>query len=121
MRLTSDKNMVRMAMGAGKYPEAGQNAPPGVQQEVERLRKEGDPDRPLLYQILGASTPDYKMSKEQSDYVSVSSNPDQTCANCIFAYQKVVTKKYICSQISGEIDPDGWSRLWKGVGDESSE
>jgi len=116
MRLTSDHAEVRTARSY-QYEEAGRNAPPGVQEEIASFQKlsEGEKAKtPLLYHLLGDSTPAYKMSKEDSEYTDQSEVEGQTCENCKFAYQKVVSGKFICSQISGEITPPGWCRLWKG-------
>ena len=48
---------------------------------------------------------------ERTRVVSVA-HRGQTCANCDFAYQHVVSKRYICSQIAPYIEPAGWCRLW---------
>ena len=93
------------------YPEAGENAPPEIREVVNELKKE-DSDVPLLYRVLGSGTPPYKMSKEESEYTSESDVEGQTCGNCRFAYKKVVSERYICSQIRGDIQPPGWCRLW---------
>lgn len=97
------------------YPEAGKDAPEPVQKVVEEFRSLSDEERakrPLLYHILGAGTPDYKMSQEDSDYTDKSEVEGQTCENCQFAYLSVARDKYICSQIAGYIEPAGWCRLW---------
>ena len=102
--------------GTGPNPEAGKNAPPEVQEAVERWRalpEEERRNKPLLYWLLGSGTPDYKMSPEESDYTDRSEVEGQTCDNCEFAYLKIANKKFICSQISGHIQPKGWCRLWK--------
>ena len=104
------------ATGSHQYERAGRNAPPGVQKAVEefhQLPEEQKASTPLLYYILGDSTPAYKMSQEDSEYTDKSTVEGQTCKNCEFAYQKVVSGKYICSQIAGEIQPPGWCKLWK--------
>jgi hypothetical protein len=96
------------------YPNAGHNAPPGVQESIEeyfQLPEEVQDNLPLLYFLLGSGTPEYKMSKRDSDYVDRSKYAER-CKNCDFAFQHVWTKKYICSQIRGEIFPAGWCRLW---------
>ena len=96
------------------YPEAGGNAQPEVKQAVGRFRQlpmAEREDKPLLYWLLGSGTPDYKMSKEDSEYQL--SRGEQKCSNCEFAYKKVVRDRYICSQISGPIKPGDWCRLWR--------
>jgi len=101
--------------GSFAYEEAGKNAPPAVQQAIQEFHKLPDSvkkNTPLLYYILGAGTPDYKMSQEDTEYTDKSSNPDMTCANCEFAYQKVINKKFICSQIRDHIQPAGWCNQW---------
>lgn len=103
--------------GKFKYPEAGENAPEPVREAIKMFHKqvpaEQKQDQPLLYYILGDGTPPYKMSQEDSDYVDESDVEGQTCANCEYAYKKVAYDKHICSQIRGDIAPDGWCRLWE--------
>ncbi len=104
--------------GCGKfdYPKAGQNAPESVRQAIDefhQLPDEQKTDLPLLYHILGSGTPDYKMSKEDSEYTDTSEVEGQTCENCKSAYQRVYNQHFICSQITGGIEPAGWCRLWK--------
>lgn len=99
-----------------EYEKAGENAQPGVKHDIETWRELPDrvKDRvPLLYYLLGSGTPPYKMSKTDSLYVDESTTENQTCANCEFAYKKVVRDRYICSQIRGPIKPKGWCKLWK--------
>lgn len=69
---------------------------------------------PLLYWLLGDGTPPFKMSKKDSLY-GPSRVTNQRCSNCRFAYQKVATGVYICSQITGYIQPPLWCKLWRGV------
>lgn len=97
------------------YPDAGENAAPGVQQEIDKFRAqpEEERDKPLLYHLLGEGTPDFKMSKADAEYQE-EPNGDQKCANCNFAYKKVAEERYICSQIEGDIKPEAWCKLWKG-------
>jgi hypothetical protein len=67
--------------------------------------------KPFLYWVLNMGTPNFKMSKRMSLY----GNPKvhgQSCGNCMFAYQKVVSKYYICSQIRDRIEPHLWCKLW---------
>ena len=98
------------------YPDAGEDAPDAVQEIIAQINaRGGDPDTPLLYQILGEGTPDYKMSKEDADYRHQPVN-GQKCGNCRFAYKKVVTGEFICSQVEGNVQPEHWCRLWKGKG-----
>lgn len=99
------------------YPKAGRNAPPEVQAAIERFRMIPPAEKanvPLLYWLLGDSTPAYKMSKEDSAYQSPTPVVGQTCGNCRFAYRNVVGKFFICSQIDGRIAPEAWCRLWRG-------
>jgi len=98
------------------YPGAGKDAPPGVQQAIERFHKlpeEEQRETPLLYYLLGSGTPNYKMSKELATYKK-EPRGEQKCGSCKFAFQKVVSGKYICSQVRGEIQPEHWCRLWRG-------
>lgn len=104
---------------AYSYPDAGEDAQPGVKADIERWRElpiEERENQPLLYWLLGEGTPDYKMSKDDSEYVDESQVEGQTCKNCEFAYHSLSNDTYICSQISGPIMLDGWCKLWvKGV------
>lgn len=95
------------------YPDAGEDAPPGVQQEIDRFRSmpPEDRDRPLLYYLLGEGTPDYKMSKEDAEYQEEPKG-DQKCGNCEFAYKKVVRNQFICSKVEGDIKPEAWCKFW---------
>lgn len=97
------------------YPEAGQNASEYIKKsisEFHQLPDEVKATTPLLYYILGSGTPPYKMTQEDTEYTNEPLNTTQTCANCEFAYQKVITGKYICSQIRDEIKPQGWCNQW---------
>ena len=96
--------------------EAGTEAPPEVQEAILRwqsLPEEERRDQPLLYWLLGSGTPEYKMDPEYANYTDESTVDNQTCANCEFTYLKIANKKFICSQISGGIHPNGWCRLWQ--------
>ena len=98
------------------YADTGQKAPPEVQQAIQRwkdLPEQKKLDTPLLYWLLGSGTPPYKMDKGESQYTNNSEVEGQTCQNCEFTYLKISNKKFICSQISGEIKPSGWCKLWK--------
>ena len=101
-----------------EYPRAGLRAPPGVQLEIERFRRlpvvspAGDKTQmPLVYFLLGAGTPPYKMSKADSAYQTRPVG-SQRCGNCSSAYQNVVGREFICSQIEGTIEPESWCKLW---------
>lgn len=99
-----------------KYPNAGEDAQPGVKKEIEKFRKLPPEERskqPLLYWLLGEGTPDFKMAKKDALYTDKTKVPSQKCSNCMFAYTKVVTSESICSQISGKIKPEAWCRLWR--------
>lgn len=99
------------------YPIAGEEgAHPKVREAIDEfhsLPETAKRDLPLLWYLLGeGGTPPYKMSKADSDYTDES--PYQaTCANCSFAYLRVVPDVLICSQIRGELDSQGWCRLWE--------
>jgi len=100
--------------GVDPYPEAGEGATPEVQEIVReyKSRPRHKRKRPLLYYLLGGSTPAYKVSKEEAEYRNKPKG-DQKCGNCRFAYEKVVSGKLICSQIRGEIKAEAWCKLWK--------
>lgn len=66
---------------------------------------------PLLYQLLGSGTSPLKMSKEDASYQTKPVG-QQRCENCSSSYMNTVTGEWICSQVEGQIDPHGWSRLW---------
>ena len=100
-----------------QYIQAYKSAPAETKRAIVKFMQLPEKERqnkPLLYFILGAGTPPYKMDKASSKYVSVSKHPTQDCENCIFAFQNVVKQNFICSQIRGDIEPDGWCKLWKG-------
>lgn len=101
------------------YPEAGKNSPPGVKEAIREFHKmdQAYKDRmPLLYHLLGSSTPAYKMCHNDAEYQG-SPKGEQKCGNCIFAYQNVKTKRFICAVMEGDIAPNGWCRLWKSEAD----
>lgn len=100
----------------GPYAETGSNAQPEVQEAVKRWRELPEEERlkkPLLYWLLGSGTPPYKMDKGESQYTDESQTEGQQCSNCQFAYLHLSNKRFICSQISGPVKPEGWCRLWK--------
>ena len=102
-----------------KYPKAGKDAPPGVKKEVENFNKlppEEKAKQSMLWWLLGSTTQEYKMSKQDALYAEESKTKGQKCSNCRFAYVHVVTGKRICSAMRGQIKPDAWCRLWEGEG-----
>lgn len=111
-------NDVQVMKDGYQYAEAGQHAPDLVQQAIRQFHEEVPDDEkedtPLLYWLLGDGTPSYKMSKPDSDYVE-EPNGDEKCGNCEYAYKEVVSDKFICSKVRGEIQPEHWCRLWDGV------
>jgi hypothetical protein len=99
-----------------KYPKAGQNAPAGVKQEIENYNKlppEKKVELPLLWWLLGSTTQDYKMSKKDALYTEESKTKNQKCGNCKYAYKHLVSDIHICSVMRGQIEPEGWCRLWE--------
>lgn len=90
----------------------------GVKEAVKdfhKLPQRQKERRPLLYHVLQSGTPEWKMSKEDSQYADISPAEGQYCGNCRFAYEKVVQPgRYICSKIRGTIQPEGWCKLWIG-------
>ena len=110
------KEYIMEFVKVAQYPDAGKKAQPEIKEAIQRFKNMAPEERGnnvLLYWLLGAGTPDYKMSREESKYVDKSEKKDQTCGNCYFAYQKVVNKRYICSQIAGDIEPEAWCKLWR--------
>ena len=106
------------------YTKAGDGAQPGVKEaikEFKALPEEEKSTTPLLYWLLGTGTPEYKMSKNDSEYVAETEIDIQTCDNCEYAFTKTITEPsgdpdIICSQITGRVHAKGWCRLWeKGV------
>ncbi len=98
-----------------EYPSAGENAPPEVKRAIAKFRRLPIAQKesvPLLYWLLGSGTPDYKMSKEDAEYVDQSEIDFQNCANCISAFQHVTSGEFICDQMEGEIQGEAWCKLW---------
>lgn len=117
MRLTNMrlKDLIKEAE-LGYYPNVGHESPNGVKKAIEEWNKESNElkeNTPLLYWLLGSGTPEYKMPKDLAKYESKSEISEQMCSNCEYIYLKIANKKYICSQIRGEISPKGWCKLWK--------
>ncbi len=98
------------------YHDAGPGAQPEVKKAIDRFRLMSEAERekagPLLYWILGQGTPAFKMGQGDTEYTDRSEVTGQTCGNCEYAYQAVVLKKFICSQIEGFIKPPGWCNRW---------
>lgn len=98
--------------------ESDADPQPEVKKAIERFR-EMDPEERrtnnLLYWLIGkrAGTPPYKMSQEDAQYSDDGGTQETACANCEFLYQKTTSGKYICSQIRGEVRPEGWCNRWK--------
>lgn len=84
----------------------------GVREAIEDWQDAGE-DGPLLYWLLQTGTPAYKMSKEESNYTNEAQDPRYSCATCEFLYTETASGKHICSQIRGEVEPEGWCKLWK--------
>lgn len=99
-----------------QYSDAGKKAQPELKEAINRFKNmapEARGDQVLLYWLLGAGTPDYKMSQEEAKYEAKSEHKSETCGNCAFAYQKVIDKRFICSQMRGDIKPEAWCKLWR--------
>lgn len=100
--------------GIKGYPKAGKNSGSGVRVEIKRfatLPESIKQDTVLLYFLLGGGTMAYKMPMNTAAYTDRSKIDDQNCANCPFAYRRVVDGKVICSQVRGEIKLMGWCKL----------
>lgn len=115
---------LRNVVSQYSYPDAGKEAQEKVKEAIELFKQLPDEEKantPLLYWLLGSGTPEYKMSKQDSDYTEQTEIETQTCDNCEFAYTKTITvpsgdPDIICSQVTGRIHAKGWCRLWaKGV------
>ena len=101
----------------GQYQRAYANAPADIKViilEFMRLPKQKRKEIPLLWYILGQSAMPYKMSKKVAQYVDIVHGQQENFGNCMFQYYRTYNKKYICSQMRGEINPNGWCKLWKG-------
>lgn len=99
------------------YGDALEVAPDGVRERVlefANLPEDEREEKVLLWYILGTGTPEYKMSKELSEYDREGGSAKQNCGNCEFMYLKLKSGDYICSQIRGEVHFKGWCKLWKG-------
>lgn len=57
-----------------------------------------------------------KVSKETAGY----ENPrkpergDERCFNCRFYYQQPLRDLTLCARVIGEVEPEAWSKIWKG-------
>ena len=105
------------------YPDAdAEDMPVEVQDAIQRFRELPEKERagrPLLWWLLGKKgTPPYKKSKIEAAYAPESPY-EQTCENCIHAYQHVVTGVLICDQMRGAIQPAAWCQLWDPPGDKT--
>lgn len=101
----------------GQYQKAYAKAPDDIKAiilDFMRLPKDKRKEIPLLWYILGQSTAPYKMSKAVAEYSDIAVGSKENCGNCMFQYLRTYNKKYICSQMRGEINPSGWCKLWKG-------
>jgi len=105
-----------------QYKRAYNNAPPEIKARIRKFMKQPKKFReniPLLYFVLGEGqgTPPFKMSKRVAEYEDISKVRSlvgiRNCGNCEFQYLKTIRGKYICSQMRGEIKPEGWCKLWK--------
>ncbi len=99
-----------------QYIGAYKVAPEETRKMIERYMaqpKEYRGKHPLLYFILGSGTQPYKMSKTGAEYRGESESRHE-CGNCVYAFQKVKAKRFICSQIQGDIKLNGICKLWRG-------
>ncbi len=101
---------------AYEYPSAGKNAQPEVKKAIERFRRLPDDEKEgqvLLWWLTGGqSTQAFKMTKRDAGYVDHPVEGAQ-CSLCKFAYYSMYEKKYICSQIVGEIFPNAVCQLFE--------
>jgi len=97
------------------YEDAEKDVHEGVVYAIKEFRnlpEEEKENLPLLYYLLKKSTPAFKMSKEDSNYIEVAQGSEK-CSNCRFIYKRLIDGKYICSQVADEIKPEAWCKLWK--------
>lgn len=99
-----------------QYPKAGKKAPPGVKMEIKSYQKlppEEKAETPLLWWLLGSTTQDYKMSKQDALYTEKSETDSEKCGNCKYAYMHLASGIKICSVMRGQIKEEAWCRLWE--------
>jgi hypothetical protein len=102
-----------------RYPRVPtEKTPEEVAEAIERFHEEVPEDvkekTPLLYWLLGGSTPAYKMEKGDADYDTVP-HGDMQCKNCEYYYESP-DGTAICSQVRGDVQADHWCRLWEDGG-----
>ena len=111
------KRLIKEKKFEYKSVEQEADPQPEVQEAIEQFREMDPEDRNtnvLLYWLIGTEgTPPYKMSQEDAQYSDDAGTQEAACANCEFLYQKTTNGKYICSQIRGEVRPEGWCNRWK--------
>jgi len=102
---------------AYEYPQAGKSAQPEVKKALERFRRLPEKEKeftPVLWWLTGGqSTQAFKMTKRDAGYVDHPVDGAQ-CSLCKFAYFSMYEKKYICSQVVGEIFPEDVCKLFEG-------
>jgi len=103
---------------AFEYPHAGKNAQPEVKEAVQRFKGLSKyyiemKSKVNLSKWLLGNLDDYKMAPEDARYTDLSMASAQRCANCEHICLKMSTRSHICSEISGNISPDGWCNQWK--------
>ena len=90
------------------------NLSDGVLLELDKFRHlplEQRKKQPLLYHLLQSGTPPFKITQKDAKYQNKPKD-SMACMNCEFLYLKTANKKYICSQISGEVSPEGFCNYW---------
>ena len=89
---------------------------PEISDAIERFRSlplRVRTKRALLWWLLGRDgTPPYKITQTDSEYRDYPCG-DEECENCASAYLNVPTGVYICSDIRGEIELQGWCNKWR--------
>lgn len=97
-----------------KFGNAGELAPIGVQNEINRYQKlneEFKNEVPLLSYLIPEGTQPYKMERGRAGYIDRSLKKEN-CANCNSMYQHSFSGSYICSRAQGAVRPEGYCRLW---------
>lgn len=105
------------------YKGVGTAAQLEVQKAIERFRKlplEERSKTPLLFWLLGSSTPPYKAIPSDVSYFEKTIIENQTCGNCHFCWIHAVNKSVvICSIVNENLLPNrslnlnGWCDRWK--------
>ena len=106
-----DKDEIQSLLERG-YAKALADAPSWIQEAWTGYGLLSVMDRvkvPFLYYVLGQGTLQFKAPPRLALYMPISPIKGFSCSNCPYAYEKVAGRgHFICSQIRGVIEPEGW-------------